>query len=303
MIRTLHIKNYRCLRDVTLTLEPLTVFVGGNASGKSSVFAALQGRFELNQVWRRDPRITASLAIERDGRTTEWSFGPSGTNIGSGAWPATQLLQFDLAHLRSPNQLQEARRLSDSGQGLANVHATLTRRVQGEVAKRFCDLVPMFADVDTRPLGAGTHRLVFQDRWDSNLWYEPEQVSDGTVLMLAFQLLAHQAPAPEVIAIEEPERGLHPFLMGELIRSLRDLALPPDGRQPIQVILATHSADLLEFVEPHEVRFLHRSKDTGETLVKMAPTNDPNWLKTLKAYDNSLGDLWLSGSLGGVPGN
>jgi predicted ATPase len=137
---------------------------------------------------------------------------------------------------------------------------------------------------------------------DRSIWYEPSQVSDGTLLLLAFMLLPYQSPTPDLIAIEEPERGLHPFLMGELMTALRQLAHGTDGRRPMQILLATHSAGLLEFVEPKEVRFLHRSKDTGETLVRTAPTGDPTWLTVLKAYDNSLGDIWLSGGLGGVPG-
>ncbi len=41
MITSLRIKNYRCLRDVTVALSPLTVLVGANASGKSALLAAL----------------------------------------------------------------------------------------------------------------------------------------------------------------------------------------------------------------------------------------------------------------------
>ena len=37
-----HIKNYRSLRNITLPLKPLTVFVGPNASGKSNTLNALR---------------------------------------------------------------------------------------------------------------------------------------------------------------------------------------------------------------------------------------------------------------------
>lgn len=35
MIRCVTIKNFKCLRDVTVNLEPFTVFVGANGSGKT----------------------------------------------------------------------------------------------------------------------------------------------------------------------------------------------------------------------------------------------------------------------------
>ena len=91
--------------------------------------------------------------------------------------------------------------------------------------------------------------------------------------------------------------------MSELVQALRKLATGQLGPKPVQVLLATHSAELLEFVEPTEVRFFRRSKDTGETIVEHAPVDDPSWLTTLREYDDSLGDVWLSGGLGGVPGS
>lgn len=41
MIEHLHVKNYKCLRDVTVKLAPLTILVGPNDSGKSSLLQAL----------------------------------------------------------------------------------------------------------------------------------------------------------------------------------------------------------------------------------------------------------------------
>lgn len=303
MIETLHIENFRCLRDVKMSLRPLTVFVGANASGKSSAFAALQSVWGWNDPWLRDELSTIRVTIhdQREGsRTRTWSKGylqPQGN-----WWPMTQVLQLDLGQLRSPVVVEESRLLTTNGSGLANLFDTLTRKEQDQVAKHFCSLVPMFQDVAVRPSSGGYQRFVWQDRWKSNLWYEPQQVSDGTLLILAYLLLPFQSPAPDLVAIEEPERGLHPFLLGELITALRKLATGELGTKPVQIILATHSADLLEHVDPSEVRFFHRRQDTGETVVREAPTSNPGWPKLLREYDNSLGDLWLSGGLGGVPG-
>ena len=40
-LKSIHIENFRSLRDVTLPLKPLTVLVGPNASGKSNALRAL----------------------------------------------------------------------------------------------------------------------------------------------------------------------------------------------------------------------------------------------------------------------
>lgn len=42
MIRRIHIKNYKSLRDVNVTLKPLSVLFGPNAAGKSNFIDALQ---------------------------------------------------------------------------------------------------------------------------------------------------------------------------------------------------------------------------------------------------------------------
>ena len=42
MIKQVHIQNFKCLRDVTVELEPFTVLIGPNDSGKSSFLQSLQ---------------------------------------------------------------------------------------------------------------------------------------------------------------------------------------------------------------------------------------------------------------------
>lgn len=213
-----------------------------------------------------------------------------------------QHLHLNLAHLRTENLLAFATQLSLTGDNLTNVFSTLSRQQQTTIATELCRLVPMFSDVDLAPTGNGRHRLRFQDRWNSDLWFAPDQVSDGTMLVFAFLVLQYQNPPLDLITIEEPERALHPYLLDELIQFLRKLTTGEVGKQPVQVILATHSAELLEYVRPEEVRFLTRSAEDGSVQVNEAQTNTPHWQQVYKEYRESLGGIWLSGGLGGVPG-
>lgn len=192
--------------------------------------------------------------------------------------------------------------MASDGANLANVIATLPRKMQAQLAEEFCRLVPVFSDVDVRPLEKGQHGIVFQDRWSPSVWYGPQDVSDGTMLMLAFSVLPHQTAPPELVTIEEPEHGLHPYLLQQLVELLRRLATGAGGRPPIQVVLATHSAELLEHLRPDEVRFLSR-RDDGSVVIEEAPVDDPEWKQVYEEYQRSTGGLWLSGGLGGVPGS
>ncbi len=60
MITSVHIENYRSLRDVTLELGPLTVLVGKNGSGKSNTLAALS-------FLSRAMQHGLAAAVEREG--------------------------------------------------------------------------------------------------------------------------------------------------------------------------------------------------------------------------------------------
>ena len=212
MIRQLQIANFRCLRSVTLNLEPLTVFVGANASGKSSVFAALMTSrfvwFRIEDIWQRQQGLTSDIqATDERGGHFRRGFGVNGFGEATTTFPEPMVLQLDPQAIRTSSQLEPMHRLSPNGAGMVNVFASLPRSTRDEVAHHYCDLVPMFADIDARPAGGGAHRMVFQDRWRPEIWYEPNEVSDGSMLLLAFLLLPYQSPAPDIVAIEEPERG------------------------------------------------------------------------------------------------
>ena len=224
-----------------------------------------------------------------------------GVKPGYGGYPLYQLVHLDLVQLRQQNVLAAAGRLATDGGNLANAFATLPRPKQAAVAVELCRLTSVFADVGTVPTGGGRHWLRFQDRW-SDAWYTPDEVSDGTILLLAYLLLQHQTPPVDVIAIEEPDRGLHPYLMGQLVTLLRAMSEGKIGGRPVQILLATHSPELLDHLRPEEVRFVSRDRNDGAVQVTGIAPNDPQWEAAFKEYRESLGSVWLAGGLGGVPG-
>jgi len=305
MIKKIRIESFRCIQDVEMDLEPLTVLVGPNASGKSTVLAALAGDDFLPQEDGGLPRSSGSI-YWHDHEGVGYLYprpirripgrGPTPSREPPGAW----VFQLDLKAMREPNQVEHAPMLAEDGANLANAFATLSRREQAAVAADLARLVDVLADVNVRPLEAGAHRLIFQDRWNEKRWFEPHQVSDGTMLVLAFLVLQHQGKRPPILCIEEPERGLHPYLLSQIIDLLRAISQGKYG-PATQIVLATQSAELLDHVQPHEVRFLERDAEGG-VQVRTAPVDDEAWANAIHEYENSVGQMWLSGSLGGVPG-
>ena len=67
-----------------------------------------------------------------------------------------------------------------------------------------------------------------------------ERASDGTLRLIAYYILLNQPELPPFIAIEEPERNLHPGVLTDIAYVLEKLA------ERTQVIITTHSSQLLD---------------------------------------------------------
>jgi len=309
MLKRIKINWFRCLKEVALNLSPLTVLVGPNASGKSTLLQALDPgyRLQLRDLWMRERRNFMFRFEYDDGKELQREITTLPQSLSEAGLTRYQyqFLRLDLDRLRSPNQARHEQLLESNGANLTNVFLSLGRALQIQIARELSDLVGSISDVDARPESNGNMNLVFQDRWKPDVLYLPREVSDGTMLLLAFLVCRHQSPAPTLLAIEEPERGLHPYLLGELVGILRKLSSPDlmmTGVAPIQIVVATHSAELLNHLRPEEVRFFSRNSDDGSVRIEEAPTDTPEWERAVEEYRHSMRSLWLSGGLGGVPG-
>lgn len=332
MFSRIHIENFRCIKELDVELAPLTVFVGANASGKSAVLDAVattaaSGFIRSQDDRDRNPAIPACVAAWPKSATdptlrfSQSSLAQIQTLTATmqrylsderyirahqKALPTHLLLplRLEIEAIRAPRASQAASAIRRSGENLLNVIETLPRRTQDKLAQELRDLITVLGDVDVAPApdGSNLRTLRYWDRWNEKLWFPPEEVSDGTILLTAFLTLQYLDPRPEVVTIEEPERGLHPYLLGELVGYLRKLSQGTLGGSgaPIQVLVATHSGDFLDHVQPEEVRFLSRTDDGGVRCDVVDPTT-PEWREALRVHDGSLGRIWLSGGLGGLP--
>jgi predicted ATPase len=74
-----------------------------------------------------------------------------------------------------------------------------------------------------------------------------KKASDGTMRLLAYQVLLNHPHIPSLIAIEEPERNFHPAALKEIAGILERLA------ERTQVIITTHSSQLLDAFNPESL--------------------------------------------------
>lgn len=151
--------------------------------------------------------------------------------------------------------------------------------------------VPGFKSVRTKPLeveGKWTFQVV-EDRIRGAI--NPRSVSDGTIRLLAMMVIAHwSARRSTLLAIEEPENGLHPHLSRHIVELLRTAS------ETRQVLVTTHHPDFLDELEPEEVILC--DKQEGFTVVRHA--SEVTEIKSFRKHFR-LGELWVQGTLGGIP--
>jgi len=123
--------------------------------------------------------------------------------------------------------------------------------------------------------------------------FYPEEVSDGTVKWLCI-LVSLFVPFSRVYLIEEPENFLHPWMQQRLIEIMREQA----KQNETIFLLSSHSATILNAALPEEILLVKQS-DGGTVLSAMGNIEDIR--KVLAESDFHLGDLWVSGAIGGVP--
>jgi len=285
MIQSVRYENFRCLRDVEISLEPLTVFVGPPASGKSTVLDGLDLQLgcDAADFWRQDE---SRPAVVQWRYVTGMQFRldyPIGTLDSTPIMTHTvQALALELAALREESSTSRQRVLNRTGDNLAGVFASLQEGQRQRVVQELCRIVPSLRDVGVQQTGSRAQRLKFRDWWKTDMWLTPARVADTALLMLAYLVLPYQSPPPHVVTLDMPERNLPPVLMSELMKLMRGLSTGELAGVPVQVVIATASPGLLKHVETREVRVLTRSPDDGSTRVSSSPEDVADWRQRLE---------------------
>jgi len=166
-------------------------------------------------------------------------------------------------------------------EALANINSELAAAVK--------PIAEVSAQID---LTNGKRFVVFKA--GKEIFY-PEEVSDGTMKWLCI-LVSIYVPFSQLYLLEEPENFLHPWMQQRLIQLMREQAI---NNQTI-FLLTSHSTTVLNSAQPGEVVIV-KSTATGTKATSIQPDGELTAL--LKSTDFGLGDLWVSGALGAVPGD
>ncbi|MCE2399752.1 AAA family ATPase [Candidatus Poribacteria bacterium] len=323
-LEQINIKNFLSLRNVTLSLKPLTVLVGPNASGKSNILSALNllntmtiaenpppPKFIQDRLWAgkennvffqlhtkvettsaeyrleissksdnpivaeellvKDQKNVQAIFIENGEGTVQDEDGSNKTNYKSnklalksagdyGNKPITRTLtefikgwefyDFQPGYRRGgvtrlteilsgeSEAFPESPKLDDDGSTLPILlsywYENDRQRFNkvSESLQRCTNIRIDFCVLD------GDRQLCLSEGYERPILLK--RASDGTLRLVAYYILLNEPELPSLIAIEEPERNLHPGALTDIANVLEQLA------ERTQVIITTHSSQLLD---------------------------------------------------------
>ena len=124
--------------------------------------------------------------------------------------------------------------------------------------------------------------------------YRSSEISDGLLLFIGLATAAQlRVGTPSLVAIEEPERGIHPRRLRDVVDYFRRIAM-----RGTQVIMTTHSPLLLDqFRDLPESVILFDRDESGSHVKRLIDVKD--WEQLVEG--SPLGEVWYSGLLGGIP--
>jgi predicted ATPase len=209
---------------------------------------------------------------------------------------------YDFVPFTIANESNDTKMMTGTGKGLVDELVDIlhnNRQKFDELESRFAQFVPNIKRIALPRRENQIFALELIDKYSGHhipAW----DVSDGTLRILAFLAALYQENTPSIICFEEPENGIHPWLLSKIVELLKVISTEGITGKPVQVIITTHSPVLLSYVEPNQVRAVELDSE-GKTQIHALPTDSVRFQKALEAYDGDLGELWFTNVFGGNP--
>ena len=323
-LQRLRIQNFKSLVDLEIiNPNPFTVFVGPNAAGKSNIFEALEFlNFCFQDFPNRDQLFggknlininSSNNRISLNGKINDKAFyfaeypgewlhnlpkdrsdDPMSTlYIQSKDDLNLKQLIHRFSRIFVKNEKLEKFNFEDLSKltiSARNLEVILKKILHNSnIAEEFIEwlqlFIPEFENIEIHTDIIREEDTLFIYEKHSKKPFNKFLISDGTYNILALLTAVFQSEEPQFLCIEEPENGLNPYVVKELVHFFRT-ACEEKGHY---IWLNTHSQTLVRELKPEELILVDKTK--GATQIKQLRN---------KTFENlKMDDAWLTNTLGG----
>jgi predicted ATPase len=192
-----------------------------------------------------------------------WRYRPSASDIAS-----------FVSHRTEPGRTVYVR---ENGWGVAAELQALQgskREVFEAIEKAVCTVFPHIKAIGFKTDWQGVG-LSFRTDRSEDLIPAPQE-SDGVLLATFLFWRLYTSKPSYKVCLEEPENGLHPFLLAERFQVLKKFAYQENGLLGVQLLVATHSPEFLRAVKAHptalwkELRIVEFTPGAGTSVGKLS---------------------------------
>jgi predicted ATPase len=186
-----------------------------------------------------------------------------------------QLLQLEPTALRRFDNFGDDPYVSSTGEHLPGALMRLDNHA--EVSQRLSELLPDIVSVNVdadEKRQVKTLLLTMKDKET----YTASSLSDGTLRFLALAVLALDPEFGGLLCMEEPENGIHPSRIPQMLRLVRSLSEDVDADDEgasapsiRQLIINTHSPLVVAELRDDELLFAETLKMKGKAFVNFKP--------------------------------
>ncbi len=315
MITKLRLKNWKSFKDSTLYIDPLTILIGINASGKSNVLDALdflkkistpnwsindaagsiRGGFDFI-IKRGEKKCQLEVTVTDNDKesVTKINFPNEKT------WYKGQIVK-DLQNITIFNPVPEKMRgyspvsseLKPDGSNIAGVIASLPKDEKEKLEAELTKYVSPLPEKDIRKIQSVTVGLNNSDamlycyeEWNPDKPIDARGMSDGTLRFAAIVLALLTAKPHSLLVIEEIDNGLHPSRAKELVKVMKELS----QKRSVDILCTTHNPVLINELGNDMIPFISYVKRDSE---------GNSVIELLEEKDN-LAKLMASSTIGGI---
>ena len=202
-----------------------------------------------------------------------------------------RMLQLEPTALRAPDDVFGESSISPTGMHLPNTLFRLGH--YGDIANRLADLIPGVESLDVDTDQVRQQRALSVTMSDKRA-YSASSLSDGTLRFLALAVLSSDPDSSGLVCLEEPENGIHPQRIPEMIRLVRELSDAALSNQDLaecknlrQVIINTHSPLVVAELVDDELLFAETLRLKAQSFANFKPINGTWRIKSSPASPQS----------------